>query len=369
MNSHYSHFSVETKQGQTLETKTAIMLKNWPETSFSSPFVSEEDIFLWGRYLASSVAIVAWRTPGSQNPLLSHDPVRPIRACWSEHRSWAISIDSAKTSLSVAWDPRMTEHDSEPRESEGCCGFSSSCGKISWSWAWASHGRGPLAWCLSALFTWLFPQGQDDTLGDSHLNRIRRSTGRKWEVSADILSPSWMDNSPGSHNNQQPLGVSGMPATVWRAVMHSKCSLFLLLSAYSVPATIPRTSEDLTLLILSTIPWGRFCYYHHHFTGKKTKAEKEWLTCSRSQSWNMVERTLNSGKSPFNYLNPQVMAQTEKNLPAAQSAWVWSLGWEDPLEEGMATHSSVLSWRIPMDRGAWRAAVCRVTQSRTWLSD
>ena len=34
--------------------------------------------------------------------------------------------------------------------------------------------------------------------------------------------------------------------------------------------------------------------------------------------------------------------------------WVGSLGWEDPLEEGMATHSSILAWRIPMDRGAWR---------------
>ena len=32
-------------------------------------------------------------------------------------------------------------------------------------------------------------------------------------------------------------------------------------------------------------------------------------------------------------------------------------GWEDPLEKGMATHSSILAWRIPMDRGAWRAAV------------
>ena len=37
--------------------------------------------------------------------------------------------------------------------------------------------------------------------------------------------------------------------------------------------------------------------------------------------------------------------------------WVPSLGWEDPLEEGMATHSSILAWRILMDRGAWRAAV------------
>ena len=36
-----------------------------------------------------------------------------------------------------------------------------------------------------------------------------------------------------------------------------------------------------------------------------------------------------------------------KNLPAMQETWVPSLGWEDPLEEGMATHSSVLAWRIP----------------------
>ena len=46
-----------------------------------------------------------------------------------------------------------------------------------------------------------------------------------------------------------------------------------------------------------------------------------------------------------------------------------SLGWEDPLEEGLATHSSILSWRIPMDRGAWQATVHRVTQSWTQLSD
>ena len=36
-----------------------------------------------------------------------------------------------------------------------------------------------------------------------------------------------------------------------------------------------------------------------------------------------------------------------KNLPAVQETWVQSLGWEDPLEKGMATHSSVLAWRIP----------------------
>ena len=41
------------------------------------------------------------------------------------------------------------------------------------------------------------------------------------------------------------------------------------------------------------------------------------------------------------------MAQTVKNLSAMQKIRVWSLGWEDPLEEGMAIHSSILAWRIP----------------------
>ena len=52
-----------------------------------------------------------------------------------------------------------------------------------------------------------------------------------------------------------------------------------------------------------------------------------------------------------------------------QETRVQSLGWEDPLEKGMATPSSVLAWRIPMDRGAWRATVHGVTKSQTWLND
>ena len=41
------------------------------------------------------------------------------------------------------------------------------------------------------------------------------------------------------------------------------------------------------------------------------------------------------------------MVQMVKSLPAMQETWVQSLGWEDPLEKGMATHSSILAWRIP----------------------
>ena len=42
-----------------------------------------------------------------------------------------------------------------------------------------------------------------------------------------------------------------------------------------------------------------------------------------------------------------LIAQLVKNPPAAQKTWVLSLGWEDPLEKGKATHSSILAWRIP----------------------
>ena len=51
-----------------------------------------------------------------------------------------------------------------------------------------------------------------------------------------------------------------------------------------------------------------------------------------------------------------------KNLPAMWETWVQSLGWEDPLEAGMATHSSIRAWRIPRDRGAWRATIHGVTK-------
>ena len=46
-------------------------------------------------------------------------------------------------------------------------------------------------------------------------------------------------------------------------------------------------------------------------------------------------------------LGASLVAQTVKNLPAMWETWVRSLGWEDPLEKGMATHSSILAWKIP----------------------
>ena len=63
------------------------------------------------------------------------------------------------------------------------------------------------------------------------------------------------------------------------------------------------------------------------------------------------------------------MAPTVKNPPEMQETWVQSLGWEDLWEDGMATYSSILAWRIPMDRGAWWATVQGVTKNQTQLSN
>ena len=53
------------------------------------------------------------------------------------------------------------------------------------------------------------------------------------------------------------------------------------------------------------------------------------------------------------------------DLPAMLETWAGSLGWEDPLEEGMATQSSILAWRISMDREAWPATVHGLAKSHT----
>ena len=105
---------------------------------------------------------------------------------------------------------------------------------------------------------------------------------------------------------------------------------------------------------------------------------------------------------PLQYSWASLVAQLVKNLPAMWEAWVQSLSWEDPLDKGMVTHSSILAWRIPdldmterlpfhfslscigegngnplqrsclenpKDRGPWWAAVYGVAQSQTQLSN
>ena len=78
------------------------------------------------------------------------------------------------------------------------------------------------------------------------------------------------------------------------------------------------------------------------------------------------------GRSPgegigylLQYAWASLVAQLVKNPPTMQEAWVQFLDWENLLEEGRATYSSILAWKIPMDRGAWHAAVHGVSKSWT----
>ena len=72
---------------------------------------------------------------------------------------------------------------------------------------------------------------------------------------------------------------------------------------------------------------------------------------------------------PFQYSWASLVAQKVMNPPAMWETWVLSLVWEGHLEEGMANHSSILAWRIPMDRGAWWTIAHGVAKSQTRLSD
>ena len=69
----------------------------------------------------------------------------------------------------------------------------------------------------------------------------------------------------------------------------------------------------------------------------------------KTQIYTLIDKHVTSYKPKLVGLQSwaSLVAQMVKNLPAMQETWVWSLDWEDPMEEGLATHSSILAWRIP----------------------
>ena len=82
-----------------------------------------------------------------------------------------------------------------------------------------------------------------------------------------------------------------------------------------------------------------------------------------SITFSFLKESFLAGSVGQAHFGASLVAQLVKNLPAMRETWVWSLGWEDPLEKRKATHSSILAWRIP-----W-TIVHGVAKSQTWLSD
>ena len=75
------------------------------------------------------------------------------------------------------------------------------------------------------------------------------------------------------------------------------------------------------------------------------------MSCRSSQNHSSPGSGRSAGEGigyPLQYSWASLVAQLVKNLPAVWETWVQSLGWKDPLEKGMATHSSFLAWRIPL---------------------
>ena len=103
-----------------------------------------------------------------------------------------------------------------------------------------------------------------------------------------------------------------------------------------------------------------YMYYSNAFSncipGWLLFPELPWSSAGKESAYSVGDPDLipESGKSPregigysLQYSWTSQVAQTVKNLPAVWESWGQSLGWEDPLEKGMATHSGILTWRIP----------------------
>ena len=85
--------------------------------------------------------------------------------------------------------------------------------------------------------------------------------------------------------------------------------------------------------------------------GSSWPRDQSWVSCIASIFFTIWAKQLGLLLyiSTFRriYRGASLVTQMVKTLPALQETWVWFLGWEDPLEKGMATHSSILAWRIP----------------------
>ena len=156
-------------------------------------------------------------------------------------------------------------------------------------------------------------------------------------------------------------------------------SFCTLLIFYSVLLFLVREPLHPSFYRLGPLGYGKCCHCSmcdslqpHGLQGfPKGSAGKE-TACNAGEPGSIpgLERSPVGGIGyPLQCSWASLVAQLVKNLPAMQETWVWSLGWEDPLQDGMATHSSILAYRTPMDRRAWWATAHGVEKSWTQLSD
>ena len=129
-------------------------------------------------------------------------------------------------------------------------------------------------------------------------------------------------------------------------------------------------------------PSPRSPYDPHEYINKRPRLGTQWTRENHSFPGGSGGKAsvYNAGDEPLHFTSlhftsrhafrwASLVALLVKNPPAMWETWIQSLGWEDPLEEGTASHSSILPGESPKDRGAWHAAVNGVAKSWTRLSD
>ena len=127
-------------------------------------------------------------------------------------------------------------------------------------------------------------------------------------------------------------------------------------------------STNICLLTLFQIYWDIIDI--NSFPGRAVGIES---ACNAGDPGSIPGSRRSPGKGigyPLQYSWSSLMAQTVKNLLAMQETWVQSLGWEDPLEKGTATHSSIVTWRIPWteEPGRLQSMGCKELHTTEWFS-
>ena len=222
------------------------------------------------------------------------------------------------------------------------------------------------------------------------------SVGKEFTCNAgDLGSIPGLGRSPGEGKGY-PLQYSGLENSkdcIVHGVSKSRKDwVTLTFTAWFSARSLGVGRKEPALLASSSLnwaPWGS-CFWKQWdlSTGPKTRWREEELERTESPAgpqmdtrlppwWNQCQPSWGWGgcvsgdsvrplpmycNTPYTYL----LAQMVKNLPAMQETKVWSLGREDPLEKGVATHSSILAWRIPWQRPRELQSVG--SQSLTWLS-
>ena len=151
---------------------------------------------------------------------------------------------------------------------------------------------------------------------------------------------------------------------------------YIICLTYTVPSSkdknLERIEFSLKVSLFLKIVMVVNTHTHKTLGGFPGSSAGKESTCSAGDPGSITGSGSSPGEEtgyPLQYSWAFLVAQMVKNLPTMWETWVQSLGWEDPLEEGIATHSSILAWRIPMDREAWQATFYGVTKSPIWLSD